>query len=108
MPDIRGRREIRSRVADAWWKIYWWGFWSTELAAAGLIAMTATALAVAHIDLQYVVGGLVVVFGRKIATKKLVVPQKTEKPDEYARPVRAMLAGYGDKRAAQMDVDLSP
>ena len=112
MPDIRVNRGpraiVRDGISDAFWRIYWWGFWSTELAAAVLVSAVAAVLSAVHSDLQYVAGAVLIVFARKLATKRIYQPVKPDKPEETSRPTREMLARYGDKRAAQLDVNIAP
>ena len=81
MPDTMKytrRGALHSRVSETWWKLYWWDFWATSLAASLATAAVAVVLAAAHIELQYVAGAAVILFARRIVNKRITIPRPPE------------------------------
>jgi len=106
MPDSPTKRVSTARVKDAFWKVYLWDFWGTEIAAGVGVVGLAVLLSAFHIDLQYIIGAAVAVFARRLATKKIASTTYKTLQAEPERPVRKAFAEYGDPRAAQYDTDI--
>lgn len=66
---------------------------NSSVVASLLVAATAILLAVVHLELQYVVGGIVIVYAQRLAMKRLspTVLHVPEPPKVEPRRVREML-----------------